>query len=96
MKNFKNPIAVTEMARMLNMADNSFSRYFSRRTRKTFTAFVNEIRLNYASQLLIENILSISQVCFECGFNNLSHFNRQFRNAYRMNPFLYRKTITGA
>jgi AraC-like DNA-binding protein len=95
MKNFRNSLSVTEVARMVNLAENSFSRYFSLRTRKTFTSFVNEIRLNHACQLLMENKMSISGICFESGFNNLSNFNRQFKNAYQMNPFLYRKTITG-
>lgn len=93
MKNFKHSLSIAEVARMVNLAENSFSRYFSLRTRKTFTCFVNEIRLNHACQLLIENKMSISEICFECGFNNLSNFNRQFKNAYHMNPFLYRKTI---
>lgn len=95
MKNFKREISLNEAAALVNLAENSFSRYFSRRTRKTFTAFVNEIRLNHACQLLAEDKMSISEICFECGFNNLSHFNRQFRSTYRMNPFLYRKMIVG-
>ncbi|HMH22099.1 MAG TPA: AraC family transcriptional regulator [Puia sp.] len=94
MKNFRHSLSVAEVAKMVNLAETSFSRYFSLRTRKTFTSFVNEIRLNHACQLLIENKMSISEICFECGFNNLSNFNRQFRNAYLMNPFLYRKTIS--
>jgi AraC-like DNA-binding protein len=95
MKNFKNSLSVTEVARLVNLAENSFSRYFSLRTRKTFTSFVNEIRLNHACQLLIGNKMSISEICFESGFNNLSNFNRQFKNAYHMNPFQYRKAIDG-
>ncbi|MHA4812307.1 AraC family transcriptional regulator [Flavitalea flava] len=95
MKNFKHNISVTEAARIVNLAENSFSRYFSKRTRKSFTGFVNEIRLHHACQLLKENKSSISAICFECGFNNLSNFNRQFKNTYQMSPLVYRKTITG-
>jgi AraC-like DNA-binding protein len=90
-KNYNRDIQISEVANMINMAENSFSRYFSQRTRKTFTTFVNELRLNNACKLLIENKLSISQICFECGYNNLSNFNRQFRKAYNNNPFNYRK-----
>lgn len=91
LNNFQQPITVTKVAKMVNMADNSFSRYFSRRTRKTFSAFVNEIRLSHACKLLIENKYSVTDICYECGFNNLSNFNRQFRTMYKLNPVAYRK-----
>jgi len=91
LQHFTEEIRVSEVARMLHMAENSFSRYFSQRTRKTFTSFVNEIRLNHAAKLLIENKLNIAQVCFACGFNNLSNFNKQFRQLYRQTPMAYRK-----
>ncbi len=91
MSNFSREIRISEVAALVNLADNSFSRYFSQRTRKSFIAFVNEVRLNHASKLLIENTMSVSEVCFECGFNNLSHFNRHFKNLYGINPVAYRK-----
>ena len=91
MKNFASEVRINDVAQLLNMADNSFSRYFSQRTRKTFTSFVNEVRLNHACKLLIENRLSIAQVCFECGFNNLSNFNKHFKELYRQTPLAYRK-----
>ncbi len=91
MKHFRQEIVLAEVAALVNMAENSFSRYFSQRTRKTFTAFVNEVRLNHACTLLIENKMSVADICFECGFNNLSNFNRQFRNMYNTSPLNYRK-----
>jgi AraC-like DNA-binding protein len=93
LKHFASEIRVNDVARQLNMADNSFSRYFSQRTRKTFTSFVNEVRLNHAAKLLIENRLSVAQICFECGFNNLSNFNKHFKELYRQTPLAYRKQI---
>jgi AraC-like DNA-binding protein len=90
--NFSKEIKLSEVAALVHMAENSFSRYFSQRTRKTFSAFVAEIRLSHACRLLIENEMSIAEICFECGFNNLSNFNRQFRVLYNMNPLTYRKT----
>lgn len=90
-QNFSGNIRVKDVANLVNMAENSFSRYFAQRTRKTFTSFVNEIRLNHASKLLMEGRISIAEICFECGFNNLSNFNRQFRNTYGVNPLGYRK-----
>ncbi len=94
MKNFKREIMTGEAAALVNMAQNSFSRYFTQRTRKTFTAFVNEMRLNHACKLLAGGSTSITDICFECGFNNLSNFNRQFKAVYHVSPLNYRKTIT--
>lgn len=94
MKNFKREIMTGEAATLVNMAQNSFSRYFTQRTRKTFTAFVNEMRLNHACKLLAEGSTSVTDICFECGFNNLSNFNRQFKAVYHVSPLNYRKTLT--
>lgn len=91
LNNYTRDIRVNEVAKVVNMAENSFSRYFSQRTRKTFSTFLTEIRLNHASKLLLENKMSVAEICFECGFNNLSNFNRQFLRQYKMNPLSYRK-----
>jgi AraC-like DNA-binding protein len=91
LNNFKREINIAEVADLANMAANSFSRYFSQRTRKSFTSFVNEVRLNYGADLLIKTSDSVTQICFECGFNNLSNFNRQFRAIYHNSPLNFRK-----
>jgi AraC-like DNA-binding protein len=91
MNNFQREISLNEVADLVNLSSNSFSRYFSQRTRKSFMNFVNEVRLNHATKLLQENTKSVSEICFECGFNNLSNFNRQFKNKYKMSPLAYNK-----
>ena len=91
MRNFTREITIAEVANEVNLAENSFSRYFSQRTRKSFITFVNEVRLSHASKLLQENKLSISEICFASGYNNLSHFNRQFKNLYQLSPLTYAK-----
>lgn len=91
MKHFSRSISVAEVASLVNLTENSFSRYFSQRTRKPFTVFVNEVRLSNACSLLVKSSRSVADICFACGFNNLSHFNRQFKRAYRMGPLAYRK-----
>ncbi|WP_373520424.1 AraC family transcriptional regulator, partial [Aquiflexum sp.] len=91
MNNFKNEISISEVADFVNLSPNSFSRYFSQRTRKSFVNFVNEVRLNHATKLLQENTKSVAEICFECGFNNLSNFNRQFKNKYQINPLAYNR-----
>ena len=88
---FHMEISLSEAAAIAHMAENSFSRYFSQRTRKSFTGFVNEVRLNHASRLLAETNQSITEISMNCGFNNLSNFNRQFRKLYNKNPMAVRK-----
>ncbi len=91
MKNFSNNISRSDAAKVSNMSENAFSRYFSQRTRKTFAFYLNELRLNHAAKLLIEKSENIADICYECGFNNLSNFNRQFKQMYNTSPLAYRK-----
>lgn len=91
MTNFKNKIALEDIASMLNMTTTSFCRYFKPRANKTFTRFVNEIRIGHARKLLLEDNFNISQISYECGFNALSNFNRQFKSIVNMPPHEYRK-----
>ncbi len=95
LRNYMNDIRVGDVAKLVNMADNSFSRYFSGRTRQTFGEFVTGVRLKQASKLLIESKMSVAEICFESGFNNLSNFNRQFLKEYKISPLTYRKTCQG-
>ncbi len=89
-KNFHRDIRMAEIAELVHMAENSFSRYFSQRTRKPFSQYLLEFRLNHAANLLVEGQMSISEICFTCGFNSISNFNKQFRKQYDMNPLGYR------
>lgn len=91
MKNFHQEISLRDAADLANMSGNSFSRYFRLRNRKTFISFVNEVRLSHASKLLVENNATIVEICFECGFNNLSNFNKQFKKFYKASPSAYKK-----
>ena len=89
--NFEKVIKLAEAAQIAQMNENAFSRFFSLRTRKTFSGFVQELRLQKAAKLLVENDMTITEVCYECGYNNVSNFNRQFLNHYQMNPMRYKK-----
>ncbi|MEZ4874724.1 MAG: AraC family transcriptional regulator [Flavobacteriaceae bacterium] len=90
---FTRPIALEEIADKVSMTEQAFSRYFKNKTGKTFTQFVNEYRLVHACKLLAEKHLSITDVCFECGFNNFSHFNKKFKEFTGKNPSQYRNEI---
>ncbi|MDV7139429.1 AraC family transcriptional regulator [Maribacter sp. TH_r10] len=91
--NFKDEITLQEISDMVSMTIPSFCRYFKKITNKTFVQFVNEYRLVHASKLLAEQPLSITEVCFECGFNNFSHFNKSFKAFTGQNPSAYRNQL---
>lgn len=88
---FKDPISITDVARISNMTETSFCRYFKKRTLKTFVRFLNEVRISYASKLLNNDDYSITDACFESGYNSLSYFNRQFNSVMKMSPMQYKK-----
>ena len=90
---FTGTIQLEEISSEVNMTVPSFCRYFKKVTNKTFTEFVNEFRIVHACKLLSEERHSISEVCFESGFNNFSHFNRLFKEKTGKSPNAYRKAV---
>lgn len=91
LENFKEDITLETIAEIANLTVPSFCRYFKLRTRKTYIYFLNEIRLSNARKMLIDNQLDISQISIECGFQNLSHFHRIFKNQTGVTPMAYRR-----
>ncbi len=91
--NFKREISLDEISSVINMTVPAFCRYFKKLTSKTFTLFVNEFRIAHACQLLANSDLPISEICFESGFNNFSHFNKQFKIVTGNSPSKYRKEL---
>lgn len=89
--NFKESIELDKLVDIAYMNKSSFCRYFKRMNNKTVSRFVNELRIGYACQLLQESKFSISTICYESGFNNISNFNRQFRNIMDVSPSDYVK-----
>jgi AraC-like DNA-binding protein len=93
LNNFQKSITLDDVSKVANMSKAAFCRYFKDRTNKTLITFLNEIRIGHACKLLIENNnMNISEICYECGFNNLTNFNIQFKKLKKMNPMLYRET----
>ena len=90
---FKRNISLEEISAEAAMTVPAFCRYFKRISNKTFTQFVNEHRIVHASKLLAEGNLNITDICYACGFNNISHFNRQFKDVTGKSPSDYRKEI---
>lgn len=91
--NFKEEITLDEIANLVSMTVPSFCRYFKKITNKAFIQFTNEYRLVHASKLLAEQNITITEVCYESGFNNFSHFNKSFKKFTGQNPSEYRNEI---
>lgn len=91
LKNFRQKISLEDLAELLYMTPTSFSRYFTMKNNKPFSKFVAEIRIKHACKLLTETDDSISQICYECGFNTLSNFNKQFKEIMLKKPTQYKK-----
>ena len=89
--NFQGNIQLEVIAKEINMTIPAFCRYFKKLTQKTFIQFANEYRVAHACRLLAEDDLSIANASYESGFNNLSHFNKQFRAVTGLSPRDYRK-----
>jgi len=70
---------------------SAFCRFFKEKSGKSLSEYLNDMRIGYACKLLIEGNLTVSQICFECGFNNLSNFNRTFRRLTKFTPTEYQQ-----
>lgn len=88
-ENFEKKIELEKVASIACMTPNAFCRYFKKRTRKSFTQYLNEIRLRHACKLLIEGEMQIATICYQSGFNTLTNFNRQFKALMHVTPSEY-------
>ena len=95
LRQFREEIRVEQIASVAGMAPAAFCRYFKNRTRKTFVEYLNELRIGHARKLLTNADMSIGQVGLECGYNNNSHFHRQFKASTGMTPFQYQALARG-
>ncbi len=90
-QNFDKKIELQEIASIAHMTPNSFCRYFKKRTRKSFSQYLNEIRIRHACKLLIEGEMQISDICYQSGFNTFTNFNRQFKLHMQVTPSEFMK-----
>lgn len=93
LKNLTERITLEDMAQKFNMSRTGFCRYFRIHTQKTFSRFVLEARIGLACKLLSQSRLNVAQVAYESGFNQLTHFNREFKSHKGITPFQYRKKM---
>lgn len=88
---FQRPIALADVAALVNMSIPAFCGYFKRSTKKTYIDFLNEIRVGHACTLLQHSSKNITQICYESGYNTLANFNKQFLHSKSMTPSQYRR-----
>lgn len=93
--NYHKDISLKDVSILVNMTEESFSRFIKKRTGNTFINSLNEIRLGHASRLLIDTTHSISEVSYQCGFNNISNFNRLFKKKKNCTPKEFRENYSG-
>ena len=89
--NYAKDITLTELAGIAGMSPSSFSRFFKMRTGKTLSNYVIDIRLGHAARELVDTTKNISEICYSCGFNNLSNFNRTFKAKRGSTPKEFRQ-----
>ncbi len=89
-KHFNEDVRLNELADLIGMSPSAFSRYFKLSTGKTLSEYIVGIRLGMAARKLVDSTDSISEICYVCGFNTISNFNRLFRKYKGCNPTEFR------
>lgn len=84
--NYSKTLTLAEIADLVGMTPVAFSRFFRQRTGRTLSDYIVDIRLGYAARMLVDTTRNVSEICYECGFNNLSNFNRTFKAKRGLTP----------
>ena len=95
MENYQREISVKEVADLINLTEVSFFKFIKRHTDKTLTQMVNEFRINHATKLLMSTEKNIAEICYECGYNNISYFNRKFKEIMNETPTDFKNILNG-
>ena len=94
-QNFFQDISLDEVSSICHLTPQSFCRFFKKRTQKTFIDFLSEFRVSHAKKLLVEKEdISIAQIGYECGFNNISNFNKVFKSKTGLTPKEYKRNLS--
>lgn len=87
---FTEDLSLVTLADMVCMTPSAFSRFFKTRTGRTLSDYIIDVRLGYAARMLVDTSRSVSEICYECGFNNQSNFNRIFKSKRGLTPREFR------
>lgn len=93
MNNFKQKITLQEMADLTNKSVSAFCHYFKKVTKTNFINFLTQIRISHACELLKSTNMSITEICFESGFNNWANFSKHFKDHCKTSPSKYRANL---
>lgn len=85
-KNFQEEISLDDVAAVLPMSSAAFCRFFKAKTNRTLINFVKEVRIGHAAKLLLEGGHNITEACYESGYNNISNFNKHFKELKGISP----------
>lgn len=88
---YKDEIRLNDLADLVGMTPTAFSRFFKLRTGRSISDYVIDIRLGHATRQLVDSTTSISEICYGCGFNNVSNFNRIFKKKKGNSPKTFRE-----
>ena len=94
--NYRNPITLEDVASQINMTPSAFCRFFKRRTKNTFSNYLIETRIATACKLLLQKDVTVSESCYESGYNSTSNFHRHFRRVTGYSPIEYKRKICQA
>jgi AraC-like DNA-binding protein len=95
MSNYREDVDLKRLAALVSMAEGSLCRFFKMNMGMTLFEYLNQIKTEFACKLLMDQDLSITEVCLDSGFNNISHFNKQFKKITSVTPSEYRKRFKG-
>ena len=90
-QNYMDELRLKQLADIAGMSSSAFSRFFKLHTGRNLSEYIIDIRLGYAARLLVDTSRSISEISFECGFNNLSNFNRILKRKKGCSPSEFRE-----
>lgn len=91
-KNYMDELRLPELASQAGMSSSAFSRFFKLHTGRNISEYIIDLRLGYAARMLVDTAKSISEIGFDCGFNNLSNFNRIFKKKKGCSPSEFRES----
>lgn len=84
--NFKEDISLQDVASIIPMSTAAFCRFFKLKTNRTLVEFIKEIRVGHAAKLLMEGNFNVSETCYKSGYNNISNFNKHFKEVKGLSP----------
>lgn len=94
-RNFKEEIALQDVANIIPMSTAAFCRFFKQKTNRTLIDFVKEIRIGHAAKLLLEGKHNVTEACYDSGYNNISNFNKHFKEVKGLSPREFMKQYQG-